>query len=46
MNPASSIGLLLCVVLACYFLAALGPAIRHDMHLAHRPGTCPDCDQP
>ena len=39
-----SLGTLACVVLASGFAAAYGPARRHDTHLMHRPGTCPECD--
>lgn len=41
-----SIGVLLCLILAVIFGLAILPAIRHDMHLAHRPGTCLECDTP
>lgn len=39
-----SLGTLACVVLAGFSAAAIGPARRHDTHLMHRPGTCPECD--
>ena len=46
MNPVSSHGLLLCIILLVIFGMSILPAIRHDAHLMHRPGTCPDgeCD--
>lgn len=48
MSPLASFGLLLCVILLISFGVSILPAIRHDAHLAHRPGACPDgdCDQP
>ena len=47
----SSLGTLACTVLLAGFGAASFWAARQDqadLHLAHRPGSCPsgDCDQP
>jgi hypothetical protein len=48
MSVLASHGVLLCIILLVSFGISILPAIRHDAHLAHRPGTCPDgeCDQP
>lgn len=45
MNPLSSHGVLLCILLLVIFGMSVLPAMRHDTHLAHRPGTCPECDE-
>lgn len=49
MIQLASFGVLLCIVLAAGFAAAI-PAARRadraDAHLLHLPGTCRDCDEP
>ncbi|WP_168223098.1 hypothetical protein [Pseudarthrobacter sp. NIBRBAC000502770] len=47
MIQLQSFGILLCVVLAAWFLAAIPAARLHDKHLLHKPGECPDgaCDE-
>lgn len=47
MIQLASFGLLLCIVLAAGFAAAIPAAWRADRadtHLLHKPGTCIECD--
>ena len=48
MSVLASQGFLLCVILLVGFGVSIIPARRHDAHLMHRPGACPDdeCDRP
>jgi hypothetical protein len=49
MIQLASFGILLCVVLAAGFLAAIPAAFRADRadaHLLHKPGQCAECDVP
>ena len=48
MTQLASFGILLCIVLAAGFLAAIPAAWRADRadaHLLHKPGDCIECDE-
>lgn len=48
MIQLQSFGILLCIVLAAGFLAAIPAARRADQadaHLMHKPGDCIECDE-